>query len=735
LAAFSIAQSLLLPHLAATHTFLLSGSAIELLENNRPMNSCARGVLTLLPMLAPAWGQTAETFQNPVFSSQDPHIAFWQGHYYYTDSDGDRIRIRKSATLTGLARSQVRVVWTSSRRGWDGHANVWAPELHLVDGRWYIYFAADYKTDAHHFLYVLEGGADPLDPYTEGRTGAPDGQIVESTGKWAIDPNVFTGPDGQLYLTWSATDDEHGVPPAHIAIARMATPLRVDSATVRIASPTEPWETRGGPINEGPVGYVRDGKTYITYSGSASWTTNDYSAGLLMNATGDLLDPNAWVKYGPILDGHGKAYGPGSVVLTTSPDGTETWGLYHGYDRLDCRQWSCRSIRMQKVRWNADGTPLFGYPLDPRVRRFLPSGDGKSSTGWGDSRMGTPAAGDWRPESSAAIELAAGADAGEAQAFRGDLDGFSYAFSAEVEERAGNALAEFGVYALYYDAGNFVEAAIAPGAGRFVTRAVAGGFAQPEQAYPLPPDYNRLAPHRLTIAKSPDRQFTFSLDGAVIARRSFPLDFGHIGVFARNTRAAFRGVSLSDTSQGWGNAHGDSAQAMPRTVQPSGGDGYLQGLWRIESPAEVSAAGGERGWRTLYQGDPNRQRYRVQVEARLTGADGIDGPPRYGLIVCHDDRDNQASMWIDVQNRALAVNTVVRGASSWHAVPLPTGFDPVQFHALEAVKRDLSFVFLVDGQEMMRMELGLRNGSAGVATESATAAFRGFRFLTNELGE
>ena len=40
-----------------------------------------------------------------------------------------------------------------------------------------------------------------------------------------------------------------------------------------------------------------------------------------MNASGDLLNPGAWVKSGPVFDHHGKTYGPGSVVFVETPEG------------------------------------------------------------------------------------------------------------------------------------------------------------------------------------------------------------------------------------------------------------------------------------------------------------------------------------------------------------------------------------------------------------------------------
>ena len=321
------------------------------------------------------FSQSLTTFRNPVFRSQDPYIQFWNGKYYYSESDGDRISIRKSSSLSGLGAQTAKVIWTSPWKGWDGHANIWAPEIHFLDGKWYIYYAADFATDGKHRLYVLEGGEDPLDSYSIGNTGSPDGQLVESSGLWAIDPDVFYGPERILYLTWSCTDDDTGQKAQSLCLASMGDPLHLSSATTRISTPTEDWERRGGSIQEGPIGLMRDGATYITYSASASWTTNDYCVGILRNVSGNMLDPLAWEKHGPIRDGNGKTYGPGSVVFTQSPDGAEWWCLYHAYDRLTCPRWGCRSIRMQQFLWDADGWPWIGEPVDPGISIPKPSGD------------------------------------------------------------------------------------------------------------------------------------------------------------------------------------------------------------------------------------------------------------------------------------------------------------------------------------------------------------------------
>lgn len=49
-------------------------------------------------------------------------------------------RIRRAATLEG-PRSAPVVVWRKAESG-PMRQLIWAPELHEIDGKWYIYFAA-----------------------------------------------------------------------------------------------------------------------------------------------------------------------------------------------------------------------------------------------------------------------------------------------------------------------------------------------------------------------------------------------------------------------------------------------------------------------------------------------------------------------------------------------------------------------------------------------------------------
>jgi GH43 family beta-xylosidase len=670
-----------------------------------------------------AWSQT---FVNPVFASQDPYVTLWQGNYYYTESAHNQIQIRKSPTLTGLKSQTPYIAWTSPWAGPDGRANVWAPEIHQIEGRWYIYYAADFQGDGRHLLYVLEGGSDPLDPYRVANTGTARGQLVESTGKWAIDPDVFYGADGNLYLTWSCTGDDVGKLPQNLCLARMSDALHVASATAQISSPTEPWEKRTGAIQEGPVGFVHDGNTYLSYSASASWTPNDYTVGILLNTGGDLLDPRTWKKHGPIFDHHGTAYGPGSVVFVPSADGTELWNVYHAYDRLDCATWACRTIRMQKVQWDAAGLPILGYPTNPGVKSRVPSGEISSLTGWGDSPLGSTAKGAWGYNSASSVDTLPGGEGSLWRTFRDNANSLSYSVSAQIQIDSGTG--QFGIYAVYVNAANHAEAYLDTDNGVFMLSSTIQGKNQGQTSYPLASGFDTSVAHTLQTWRTTGGECSFYLDGTFIDRLPISPGDGQVGLFASGAGAHFRNITVSDTSFGWGDAYGDAAQGFSPGAGVASSRGYLRGSWAVfdaftaASPA-VNRTRPSSVWNTIYQGNPNFPNYTVQVDAQLLDEGSSASPPIWGLIVCHDDRNNQLTLWINPAQSTLTWNAVVAGQSTWQSVTLRPDFDATQAHRVTAVKAGAAFTFSVDGNQLGQGTYALANGTSGLVTQNAHVRF------------
>ena len=82
----------------------------------------------------------------------------------YLNTLGNRIAIRKTRDLGKLAEAEEKVVWRAPATGPNAQS-VWAPELHRIQGKWYLYYtaaAAGHDDDAHRGIFVLENAAkDP----------------------------------------------------------------------------------------------------------------------------------------------------------------------------------------------------------------------------------------------------------------------------------------------------------------------------------------------------------------------------------------------------------------------------------------------------------------------------------------------------------------------------------------------------------------------------------------------
>ena len=329
---------------------------------------------------APAAAQGPDTFHNPLLpTGPDPWVITHNGFFYYMNTTGKNLTIWKTRDITDLAHAQKKVVWTPPATGPYSH-DLWAPELHLLDGKWYIYFAADAGQNESHRTYVVENAsADPL----EG-TWTFKGKVADATDKWSIDSSVFEDK-GQKYMVWSGwegdTDGEQ-----RIYIAHMKNPWTIDSKRVMISYPQYPWERVGDlpdrpamphvNVNEGPEILTHGQDIFLVYSASACWT-DYYELGVARTKSGaNLLDPASWKKFDhPFFkqDREAEVFGPGHNGFFKSLDGKEDWIIYHANPAPNQGCGSHRSPRIQPFTWNADGTPNFGKPISTRIAIKKPS--------------------------------------------------------------------------------------------------------------------------------------------------------------------------------------------------------------------------------------------------------------------------------------------------------------------------------------------------------------------------
>ncbi|KAF2766135.1 Arabinanase/levansucrase/invertase [Teratosphaeria nubilosa] len=305
----------------------------------------------------------------------DPWVTHSNGKFYMTFTGNDRIPMWDAECLSDLYGQPHRgPVWLTRECGPQSE-RLWAPELHCLQSRWYIYFAAADRSvgNRSHRTYVLRGPPAGQDPH-QGPWELQGPIRGMDQGQWAIDSTVFE-IEGTLYLCYSGWPrsrdtgsgwEERDERMQQLFIYRLSDPLTASGKAIMISNPTETWERIGehGPaINEGPQWLESPSGHWkgLAYSCSASWT-KEYKMATLQYLGGDPLHPSSWSKSkAPLIqnraDGLGP-YGPGHGCFL-HVDG-ETLALFHATDR-DTDGNQNRRCRMQRLRWTPRGPDMGGY--------------------------------------------------------------------------------------------------------------------------------------------------------------------------------------------------------------------------------------------------------------------------------------------------------------------------------------------------------------------------------------
>lgn len=306
-----------------------------------------------------------ETFKNPINESgADPFVVRFGDKYYYVFSAAGGLYVSSADNIHHLNREGKCIF--SPEEGKPYSKELWAPEIHYLDGDWYCYVAADDGVNVHHRMYVLKS-----------TDGTPDGKY-EMVGKigdesdcWAIDGTVIEN-GGKRYFVWSGWESDEKKN-QNIYIAEMKSPTEVVGKRVLLSSPEYEWEKRGsGPsasgkvfptVNEGPQILYKDGTVHIIYSAAGSWCRH-YCLGRLTWRGGDMLDAANWEKCPePVFVENEGTHGPGHCSFTKAVDGVTDFIVYHA-----CRKpnsgWAGRGVRAQPFGWDGD-VPVFGKAATP----------------------------------------------------------------------------------------------------------------------------------------------------------------------------------------------------------------------------------------------------------------------------------------------------------------------------------------------------------------------------------
>ena len=313
-----------------------------------------QGKLKLLEFPNPLVEQRADTF---IYKHSD-------GYYYFTGSypEYDRIVLRRAKTIKGLKDAEEVVLWRKPDKGIMSK-HIWAPEIHFIDGKWYIHYAAGDVDDIWAIRpYVLEcSDENPL-------TGdwIEKGQVNTNFQSFSLDATTFEH-NGKRYLVWAQKVENDTI--SNLYIAEMSNPWTIKGEQILLSTPDLAWEQQGFYVNEGAAFLRKGDKVFISYSGSA--TDDRYAMGLLTaKADSDLLDPNSWTKsQEPVFISNEEAmeFGPGHNSFTVAENGETELLVYHArpYKEIDLDNSLYdhnRHARVQQILWDQDGNPYFGKP-------------------------------------------------------------------------------------------------------------------------------------------------------------------------------------------------------------------------------------------------------------------------------------------------------------------------------------------------------------------------------------
>ncbi|KAI1331384.1 glycosyl hydrolase [Xylariaceae sp. FL0255] len=175
----------------------------------RPMISVLLIWLTasarVLTMTHPTYDGTMITVTSS--GTPDPFVIRSHDRYCMTFTRGTHIELWTSNSLLNIeSLAEKQVIWKPPS-GTAHSEDLWAPELHALRGRWYIYYAAapaanDLHDESTHRMFVLGGPPATEDPCARQDMWEFLGPVKNMPEQWAIDGTILD-IDNKLYLVYS----------------------------------------------------------------------------------------------------------------------------------------------------------------------------------------------------------------------------------------------------------------------------------------------------------------------------------------------------------------------------------------------------------------------------------------------------------------------------------------------------------------------------------------------------
>lgn len=325
-------------------------------------------------------------FTNPILTnlaSDVPWCTFADGLYYFIEQQGKDVLLRASADVTSLGDADRMVIWTLPQTLGESASGA---VICRMDSAWYVYVGVT-KDINHRSIYVIENKEE--NPF-KGSFRLKSRLDTGDTDCIAIHPNIME-MNGCRYVLWSGWDEPRKFEERqNLYIARLSNPWTIEGSRVKISEPQFEWERqcvgRDGNnvaypiyVNESPctIESPDHKKMLLFYSASFNITPYRCIGMLSMDTSSDPMDPSSWTKCPePVfrMSEQSSIYSVGCPCFVPSPDAEELYLCYLATGSAKNAGRGNRSLRIQKVEWNTDGTLDLGVPVADGVPQNLPSG-------------------------------------------------------------------------------------------------------------------------------------------------------------------------------------------------------------------------------------------------------------------------------------------------------------------------------------------------------------------------
>jgi beta-xylosidase len=347
------------------------------------------------------------SFSNPLnVQLGDPFVLYTGGTYYmYGTGGADKgFACYSSADLVNW-KPEGQVYFHDNKNGWsDPTASwggaYWAPEVYEVNGKFYMFYSAQWKVNPNKEVENFRIGVAVADK--------PTGPFIDLYNKPIFDPaypiidaNVFFDTDGRTYLFYSRAAYKHPVETEVADWARkkgwfkeieeswvygieikpdfssaIGQPVLVLRPPVRLNDKQAEWESRSvtsREVNrrwtEGSVTFKKQNLYYIMYSANY-FGGQHYAVGYATSKSP--LGPYTKASNNPILQKNtgkgGSVTGTGHNSIIYSKDGKEMFCVYHGRTTKTGNE---RVVFIDRMEVKAGKIKVFGPTTLPQK---LPSG-------------------------------------------------------------------------------------------------------------------------------------------------------------------------------------------------------------------------------------------------------------------------------------------------------------------------------------------------------------------------